>query len=106
MNPPTALEALRACRAACDRILDQYDGVTAGVDWPALSKTINAALTQPAESAEAGAVPADSVWLFKGPDGRWMHFMDERHQRLTIESGAWEVRQFVALAEKREGAKP
>lgn len=39
-----AYEALQACRAACDRILDQYNGVTAGVDWPALSRTINKAL--------------------------------------------------------------
>lgn len=67
-----AIAALRACKETCERIIDQYDDFTAGVDWRALGEAIDRGLAQPAESAEtvvkeslttgsaeAGAVPAE-----------------------------------------------
>lgn len=53
------------------------------------------------------ALPApasESVWLFKGLDGNWKHFLDEQHRRVTIESGNWEVREFQAATSAAGGA--
>lgn len=42
--PAAQGDALAACRAACDRIIEQYDGVTAGIDWHALRSGIDRAI--------------------------------------------------------------
>ena len=49
------------------------------------------ALTTRAPDAEA-----ESVWLFKATDGKWMHFVSEKHRLGTMADGRWEVRQFFA----------
>jgi hypothetical protein len=47
-------EALTACRAACVRIIDQYDGwPQCGIDFHALLKGIDAALASPVEALQA-----------------------------------------------------
>ena len=45
-----AIAALRACKETCERIIDQYDDFTAGVDWRALGEAIDRGLAQPAEA--------------------------------------------------------
>lgn len=41
-------------------------------------------------AAESG----ETVWMFRDGTSRWHPFVDEQHQRLTIESGAWIVAEF------------
>jgi hypothetical protein len=42
---PTLAEKLLACKAMCDRMIDQHDGVCGGVDFHALAKGVDEALT-------------------------------------------------------------
>ncbi|WP_116791432.1 hypothetical protein [Achromobacter dolens] len=43
---PELLAALEAWQAVCDRIVDQYDGVVAGVDFAALGRANRAAIAK------------------------------------------------------------
>lgn len=43
---PEMLAALEAWQAVCDRIVDQYDGVVAGVDFAALGRANHAAIAK------------------------------------------------------------
>lgn len=57
---------------------------------------VRADLTQQQHQPEARGV-VDEVWLFKGTDGAWHTFLDERHRLDTIADGRWDVRKFAAL---------
>jgi hypothetical protein len=88
-------EALEACRAACVRILDQYDGwPQCGIDFHALLKGIDRALTpsQPVEAehepnakllALADRIDPEKLWRWAGMD----HHKMTPEQRDRMEAG-------------------
>lgn len=65
--------ALEACRAACDRIIEQYDGVTAGIDWHALrggiDRTLAAHPAAPVAQGDADPLQGAAQWLLEALEG-------------------------------------
>ena len=63
---PAERAALWACKAACERIIDQYEGVTAGIDWNSLLGSVDRALASPGAATREGAVGTLTVSKFRG----------------------------------------
>lgn len=82
------------------RLADALDGATLYDDSQAWADALHEAAAElrrlHALTTRAPDAEAESVWLFKATDGKWMHFVSEKHRLDTMADGRWEVRQFFA----------
>lgn len=87
-----AVDALRACDAVCERVIDQYHGIAAGVDFHALRKAVRAALAGQAQGEQAADDLLDQMRAFvnlvKGAALQPEGFLNtERREQMFKEAG-------------------